>query len=126
MSGPRDHEEVFYSHRQPHSVDSVSSRRIHSRGFTENRVDLSQRQKRWRVAAGHRRSSSEDGEGTEYDIAYVDNVPDNASMIKPAVELFIQRGYNIVLGSSFGYSDTFKELAAEHPKVAFIDIAGIQ
>jgi len=49
-------------------------------------------------------------------IPYVENVPDDAAKIKPAAEF---------LGSSFGYSDAFKELAAQYPKVAFIDVSGI-
>ncbi len=48
-------------------------------------------------------------------IPYVENVPDDAAKIKPAAERYIQRGYNIILGSSFGYSDAFKELAAQNP-----------
>ena len=32
---------------------------------------------------------------------------------------------HIILGSSFGYSDAFKELAAQYAKVAFIDVSGI-
>jgi basic membrane protein A len=39
-------------------------------------------------------------------IPYVENVPDDATKIKPAAERYIQRGYNIILGSSFGYSVT--------------------
>ena len=58
-------------------------------------------------------------------IPYVENVPDDAAKIKPAAERFIQRGYNVILGSSFGYSDAFKELAAQNPKIAFIDTSGI-
>jgi basic membrane protein A and related proteins len=57
-------------------------------------------------------------------ISYVENVGDDVAIIRPAAEKYIQRGYNIILGSSFGYSDTFKELAAKYPKIAFIDISG--
>jgi len=56
-------------------------------------------------------------------IPYVENVPDDAAKIKPAAERYIQRGYNIILGSSFGYSDAFKDLAAQNPKIAFIDVS---
>ena len=59
-------------------------------------------------------------------IPYVENVPDDAAKIKPAAERYIQRGYNVILGSSFGYSDAFKELAQQNPKVAFIDVSGTQ
>ena len=59
-------------------------------------------------------------------IPYVENVPDDAAAIKPAAEKFIQRGFNVILGSSFGYSDAFNELAQKYPKTAFIDISGIK
>jgi len=57
-------------------------------------------------------------------IPYVENVPEDAAIIRPAVEKFISRGYNIIMGNGFGYSETFKELAAKYPKVAFTDAAG--
>ena len=57
-------------------------------------------------------------------IPYVENVPDDAAKIKPAAERYIQRGFNVILGSSFGYSDAFKELAQQYPKIAFIDVSG--
>ncbi len=57
-------------------------------------------------------------------IQFVESVPEDASAIKPAVERFIQRGANIIIGGAFGYSDTFKELAAKYPDVAFLNGAG--
>ena len=57
-------------------------------------------------------------------IPFTEKVPEVASQIRPAVERYIQRGYNIIIGSAFGYSDTFKELAKEYPKVAFLNPAG--
>ena len=57
-------------------------------------------------------------------IPVVENVPENATAIRPAVELFINKGYNIIIGSAFGYSDTFKELAEKYPDVAFLNPAG--
>ncbi|CAN5195248.1 BMP family ABC transporter substrate-binding protein [soil metagenome] len=57
-------------------------------------------------------------------IPFVENVPDEAAKIEPAAELYIRRGYNVILGSSFGYSDAFKSLAEKHPDIAFIDISG--
>lgn len=57
-------------------------------------------------------------------IQFVENVPEDASAIRPAAEKLIQRGANIVIGTAFGYSDTFKELAAKYPDVAFMNAAG--
>jgi basic membrane protein A and related proteins len=57
-------------------------------------------------------------------IPYVENVPEDAAQITPPVEKFIERGYNIIIGSAFGYSDTFKVLATKYPDVAFLNGAG--
>jgi basic membrane lipoprotein Med (substrate-binding protein (PBP1-ABC) superfamily) len=57
-------------------------------------------------------------------IQFVEGVPEDASAIKPAVERFIQRGANIVIGTAFGYSDAFKELADKYPNVAFLNGSG--
>ena len=57
-------------------------------------------------------------------IPVVENVPENAAAIKPPAELFIDRGFNIILGSAFGYSDAFKELAEKYPDVVFLNPAG--
>src|ERR1700756_4360098 len=57
-------------------------------------------------------------------IPYVENVPEVAGQITPAAERFIQRGYNVIIGTAFGYSDTFKELSQKYPKVAFLNASG--
>lgn len=57
-------------------------------------------------------------------IQFVEKVPESASAIKPAAERFISRRANIVIGTAFGYSDTFKELAEKYPKVAFLNGSG--
>ncbi len=57
-------------------------------------------------------------------IPFVENVPEVAGQIRPAAERFIQRGYNIIIGTAFGYSDTFKELSEKYPKVAFLNASG--
>jgi basic membrane protein A and related proteins len=57
-------------------------------------------------------------------IQFVENVPESASAIRPVVERLIQRGSNIIIGTAFGYSDTFKDLAAKYPHVAFLNGSG--
>jgi basic membrane lipoprotein Med (substrate-binding protein (PBP1-ABC) superfamily) len=57
-------------------------------------------------------------------IAHVEKIPEIATEIRPAVQKFIKRGKNIIVGTAFGYSDTFKELAEEYPDVAFLNAAG--
>lgn len=57
-------------------------------------------------------------------IPYVENIPETATAIKPAVELFIDRGHNVILGTGFGYSDSFRELAEAHPDIVFLNASG--
>ena len=78
------------------------------------------------TAAGRRPSTkpSQDRSGPGTQIPYVENIAEDAAQITPPAEKFIQRGYNIIIGTAFGYSDTFKELAAKHPDVAFLNAAG--
>jgi len=58
-------------------------------------------------------------------IQMVEKVPEDSASITPPAERFIQRGYNIIIGTAFGYSDTFKKLSEAHPKVAFLNASGI-
>ena len=57
-------------------------------------------------------------------IPQAEKIAESATAIRPAAELFIERGSNIIIGSAFGYSDTFKELAEQHPEIVFINPAG--
>lgn len=77
----------------------------------------------WSQALDEARQRLETSMGVK--IPVVENVPENATAIRPAVELFIGKGYNIIIGSAFGYSDTFKELSEKYPDVAFLNPAGI-
>lgn len=77
----------------------------------------------WSQALDEARQSLETSLGIK--IPVVENVPENATAIRPAVELLISRGFNIIIGSAFGYSDTFKELSEKYPDVAFLNPAGI-
>lgn len=63
---------------------------------------------------------------TELDmrIPQAEEIQETATAIRPTAELFIERGANIILGSAFGYSDTFKELSEAYPDVVFINPAG--
>jgi basic membrane protein A len=76
----------------------------------------------WSQAMDEARQRMEKELGIE--IPFVENVPENATAIRPPAELFISRGHNIIIGSAFGYSDTFKELAEQYPNVAFLNGAG--
>lgn len=57
-------------------------------------------------------------------IQFVESVPENAAAITPVVDRLIARGANIIVGTAFGYSDTFLELAKKYPDVAFLNGSG--
>lgn len=57
-------------------------------------------------------------------IPYVENIAEEDVQVKQAAEKFIQRGFNIIIGTSFGYSDAFKVLSQKYPDVAFLNASG--
>lgn len=61
---------------------------------------------------------------TGFETAYTEKVEEVASKIRPVMERYIKRGFNIIAASAYGYNDTLKELAAEHPNVAFLNAPG--
>lgn len=52
------------------------------------------------------------------------SIQDDPAVLRPAVDELIQHGYNIIIGTAYGYSNTFKALAERHPDVAFLNAAG--
>ena len=76
----------------------------------------------WTQAFDEARQRLEDD--MDITIQYVESVPESASAIRPAVERFIKRGSNIIIGTAFGYSDTFKALSEEYPEVVFLNGSG--
>ncbi|MEJ6785144.1 BMP family ABC transporter substrate-binding protein [Aminobacter sp. Piv2-1] len=78
--------------------------------------------KAWSEAFENARKKMESDLGIK--IALVENIPENATAVRPAVELLISKGVNIIIGTAFGYSDAFKELAEKYPDVAFLNGAG--
>lgn len=77
----------------------------------------------WTQAFDEARPKIEKAVG-QANIPFVENVAEDAAQIRPPVEKFIARGYNIIIGTAFGYSDTFKQLSEKYPKVAFLDASG--
>jgi basic membrane protein A len=55
---------------------------------------------------------------------YTESVPEVAERVKEVAERYIGRGYNLIVGTAYGYSDAFKELAAGHPDVDFFNATG--
>ncbi len=59
------------------------------------------------------------------DVAVTEDVPEDTVRVKQIIDLYVRRGYNIIIGNSFGYSDAFLEAATEYPEVAFMNAAGV-
>lgn len=76
----------------------------------------------WSQAMDEARVKMESALGMK--IPSVESIKENATAIRPAVELLIKRGHNIIIGTAFGYSDTFKEMAEKYPDVAFLNLSG--
>ncbi len=57
-------------------------------------------------------------------IAIVENVPEEATKLRAAIDLFVQRGFNIIVGTTYGYSKPIAEAAAAYPDVAFLNASG--
>ena len=76
----------------------------------------------WSEALEYARVKTEDALGVE--IAYTENVAEDNSEILRTIDLYVNRGYNIIIGTSWGYGDAFLEAAAKHPNVAFLNCAG--
>jgi basic membrane protein A and related proteins len=76
----------------------------------------------WTQSMNEARESMEKQLGQQ--IAYVEKIPEVASILIPAADKFIQRGYNIIIGDGYGHSDPLKELAGKHPNIAFLNAGG--
>lgn len=57
-------------------------------------------------------------------IAVTENVPEEATALRNAIDLYVRRGFNIIVGTTYGYSDGILEAAKEHPQVAFLNASG--
>ncbi len=95
-------------------------------GRAEGRDDHVRPEERRRLVAGLRRSARQRMEKSlGVQIPFVENVPENADRDPPAGRaLHLARATTSSSARAFGYSDTFKELAAKYPNVAFLNGAG--
>lgn len=58
------------------------------------------------------------------DIAYVENVEETAEAVRQVVDLYTDRGYNIIVGTSYGFGAGLLEAAKASPEIAFVNAAG--
>jgi basic membrane protein A len=65
------------------------------------------------------------GEMLDTKITFTENVPEDTAKVKQVIDLYIRRGYNLIIGNSYGYSDAFLESARKYPDIAFMNAAGV-
>jgi basic membrane protein A and related proteins len=75
----------------------------------------------WQQAIDQARTRTESQLKTT--IPYAENVSRDEEEVKATAAKLITEGHNVIVGSSASYSSTFKELAGDFPKVAFINIS---
>jgi len=56
--------------------------------------------------------------------AFTENIPEVTSDVSQVIDRYVARGYNIIVGTAYGYSDAFKLAAEEYPDVVFLNAAG--
>ncbi len=61
---------------------------------------------------------------TGVETAFVESVPEGTSDFADFVRQFIDDGFNVIIGTSFGYMDDMEALAAEYPDVVFDHVSG--
>lgn len=58
-------------------------------------------------------------------VATTENVPEDTVKVKQVIDLYVSRGFNVIIGNSYGYSDAFLEAAKQYPEIAFMNAAGV-
>ncbi len=77
----------------------------------------------WNEAFDNSRMILEDELGIT--IAATESIPEEATAIRGAVDLYVDRGFNIIVATGYGYSDGILAAANDYPNVAFLNGAGI-
>jgi len=58
-------------------------------------------------------------------VMVAESIPEEASALVNAVDLFVRRGANIIVATTYGYSEGVKQAAEKYPHVAFLSATGI-
>ena len=58
-------------------------------------------------------------------VAYIENVPEGADS-EQIFRSLARKGFNLILGTSFGYMDPMEVVAGEFPDAMFIHLSGIK
>lgn len=63
-------------------------------------------------------------EATGLDVAFTEDVSGDKTKTRQVIDLYVKRGYNIIVGTSWDYGEAFAEAAVDYPNVAFMNAAG--
>ncbi|MGI9303772.1 MAG: BMP family ABC transporter substrate-binding protein [Gammaproteobacteria bacterium] len=72
----------------------------------------------------HERGRQKTSKALGVDIAYVEDVEETAEAVRQVVDLYMDRGYNIIVGTSYGFGNGLLEAAKANPQIAFVNAAG--
>ena len=72
----------------------------------------------------HERGRQKTADALGFDLAYVENVAETSEAVRQVVDLYLDRGYNIIIGTSYGFGDGLLETSKANPNVAFMNVAG--
>ena len=59
-------------------------------------------------------------------VAVTENIPEEATKLRAAIDLYVKRGFNIIVGTTYGYSVPMAEAAKAYPNVAFLSASGTE
>lgn len=77
----------------------------------------------WNEAIDAGRQAVEDQ--LDVPVAVTENIPEEATKLRAAIDLYVKRGFNIIVGTTYGYSAPIAEAAKAYPNVAFLCASGI-
>ncbi|MEM7424020.1 MAG: BMP family ABC transporter substrate-binding protein, partial [Pseudomonadota bacterium] len=76
----------------------------------------------WNEALDNARLAVESDLGLN--IAVVESIQEEATALKNAIDLFVGRGFNVIVATGYGYSEGILEAAKANPKIAFMNASG--
>jgi len=76
----------------------------------------------WNFMHNEGRLGAEEATGVE--TAFVEAIPEGGAEFNDAVQTFIDDGYDVIFGTSFGYQEAMLEFAGDNPEVVFEHVSG--
>lgn len=76
----------------------------------------------WNEALDNARMAVEADLGVK--VAVVESIKEEATALKNAIDLFVSRGFNVIVATGYGYSEGILEAAKANPDVAFMNASG--